>query len=88
MTSSRSAVLIHPNSKLTASDRRWIMTDERRVENVIDITDTLWQLNKYKVIGKIETASECKVPEDCYKLMEWCFRYGAMYMERAIGGRK
>lgn len=64
------------------------MTDERRVENVIDITDTLWQLNKYKVIGKIETASESKVPEDCYKLMEWCFRYGAMYMERAIGGRK
>lgn len=65
-----------------------MMTDERRVENVVNITDTLWQLNKYKLIEQIAYASDQEVPEDCYKLMEWCFRYGAMYMERAIGGER
>lgn len=58
---------------------------DKRTERVVSITDTLWQLNKYKMISQIETASKCEVPEDCYKLMEWCFRFGAMYMERALG---
>ena len=62
-----------------------MMTDERRVENVVSITDTLWQLNKYKLVKQIEKASGQTVPEDCYKFMEWCFRYGAMYMEKALG---
>lgn len=62
-----------------------MMTDERRVENVVNITDTLWQLNKYKLIEQIAYACDQEVPEDCYKLMEWCFRFGAMHMERALG---
>lgn len=62
-----------------------MMTQERRVENVVGITDTLWQLNKYKLLDQIEQASGTKVPEECYELMEWCFRYGAMYMEKALG---
>jgi hypothetical protein len=65
-----------------------MMTDKRRVENVVNITDTLWQLNKYKLIEQIAYASDQEVPEECYPLMEWCFRYGAMYMERAIGGER
>lgn len=64
------------------------MTKERRIENVVGITDTLWQLNRYKLFDQIEKASGTKVPEDCHKLIEWSFRYGAMYMEKAIGGTK
>lgn len=64
------------------------MTDKRRVENVVGITDTLWQLNRYKLLDQIEKASGTKVPEECYELIEWSFRYGAMFMEKAIGGKK
>ena len=62
-----------------------MMSNERRIENVVNITDTLWKLNRNKMINQIESASGCKIPEDCYTFMEWCFRYGAMYMEKALG---
>ena len=62
-----------------------MMTQERKVENVVNITDMLWRLNKYRLMEQIEQASGEEVPEECYKLMEWCFRFGAMWMEKAIG---
>ena len=62
-----------------------MMTDERRIENVVNLTDTLWQLNRYTVIDQLEKASKCKIPEDCYEFMEWVYRYGAMHMEKALG---
>ena len=62
-----------------------MMTDERRTQNLVNITDTLWQLNRYTVIEQIEKASKCKIPEDCYQFMEWTYRFGAMHMERALG---
>lgn len=64
------------------------MTDDRRIENVVNITDTLWQLNRYKLFDVLEKASGTKVPEECYPLVEWSFRYGALFMEKAIGGNK
>lgn len=64
------------------------MTDRRRTENIVNITDTLWKLNKYKLVKEIEQASGQEVPEECYPFMEWCFRYGAMFMEKAIGGAR
>ena len=62
-----------------------MMTQERKIENVVGITDTLWKLRKFELIQQIENASGEEVPEECYKLMEWCFRFGAMWMEKAIG---
>lgn len=64
------------------------MTDERRVENVVNITDTLWQLNRYKLFDYIESKAKTPVPEECYDLIEVSFRCGAAMMEKAIGGRK
>lgn len=64
------------------------MTEERRVENVVNLTDTLWQLNRYKLFDYIEDKSKTSVPEDCYELIEVAFRCGAAVMERAIGGSK
>lgn len=61
------------------------MTDERRVENVVNITDTLWQLNRYKLFDYIAEQSGCEVPEGCYQLIEASFRCGAALMERALG---
>lgn len=62
------------------------MTEERRIDNVVGISDTLWKLNHNKVIKQIEQVSHGEVPEDCYKLIECAFRFGAVMMERAIGG--
>lgn len=62
------------------------MTDKRRTENVINMTGTLWELNKYKLLNQIEERSGAPVPEECYKLIEHSFRVGAAVMERAIGG--
>lgn len=63
------------------------MTNTRRVENIIGISDTLWQLNKSKVIKFIAEESGQEVPEDCYELIERGFRYGAVIMEKAIKRR-
>ncbi len=64
------------------------MTEERRVDNVINITETLWQLNRYKLFDQIARMSGTNVSEDCYPLIEVSFRCGAALMEKAIGGRK
>ena len=61
------------------------MTEERRMENVVNITDTLWQLNRYKLLDYIADQSGSEVPEECYKLIEVSFRTGAALMERALG---
>lgn len=62
-----------------------MMTDERRLENVVNITDTLWQLNRFKLFDQIERMSGTKVPPECYELVEISFRSGAALMERAVG---
>ena len=65
------------------------MTDERRMKNVIDITETLWTLNKPKVLDQLKSLNGgYAVPDDCVKLIEYSFRTGAVYMERTIGRRK
>ena len=65
------------------------MTTERRVENIVQLSDTLWQLNKHRVIGQIEGLSGAPVPEDCYQLIECSFRFGAVLMEKALSkGRR
>lgn len=56
-----------------------------RGENIIAMTDTIWQLNRHKVIDKLEEMSGQKIPEECMKLIEYSFRFGAMYMESANG---
>ena len=64
------------------------MTDNRRIENIVNITDTLWTLNKTRVLGEIATCAKMdEIPQDCHKLVEAAFRFGATYMERAIGRR-
>lgn len=61
------------------------MTEERRIENMVNITDTLWKLNKYRLFEQIETTSGVPVPEDCYELIEVSFRTGAALMGKALG---
>ena len=62
-----------------------MMTDERRVQNVVNITDTLWQLNKYRLMEQIRQMSGTEVPEACHELIEVSFRTGAALMEKALG---
>ena len=62
-----------------------MMSEERRTENVVNITNTLWQLNKYKLMDYIAQSSGREVPEECYELIEVSFRTGAALMERALG---
>lgn len=60
-----------------------------RTENIVNLTETLWTLNKSKVLSQLESLNGGHdVPEDCIKLIEYSFRSGAIYMEKAIGGRK
>lgn len=57
---------------------------DKRVENVVNISDTLWQLNRFNVIAQIEKLSGTSVPEDCMELIECSFRFGAVLMEKAL----
>ena len=57
----------------------------RRKENIMAMTDTIWQLNRHKVIDQLEELSGQKIPEECMKLIEYSFRFGAMRMEDANG---
>lgn len=61
------------------------MNDKRRIENIVGITDTLWQLNKAKRIQSVEELTGQKVPEDCIKFAEFMYRAGAVDMEKALG---
>lgn len=61
------------------------MTEERKVENLVNITDTLWKLNKYRLTEQIEKTSGVKVPEECDALLEMAFRTGAALMAKALG---
>ena len=61
------------------------MNDKRRIENIVEITDTLWQLNKAKRIQSVEETTKQKVPEDCIKFAEFMYRAGALDMEKALG---
>ena len=65
------------------------MADEKRMKNVIDITETLWTLNRPKVLEQLKSLNGGHaVPSDCVKLIEYSFRTGAVYMEKAIGRRQ
>ena len=61
------------------------MTEERRMSNMVNITDTLWKLNKYRLMKQIRKMSGVEVPEDCYDLIEVSFRTGAALMGKALG---
>lgn len=63
------------------------MADAKRIKNVVGISETLWELNKFRVLEQIEAISGAPVPEDCYELIECSFRLGAVLMERALGKR-
>lgn len=64
------------------------MTDKRRIENIVGITDTLWQLNKRVVLDSFEARCGHPVPEECIPLIEQSFRIGAAFMEKAIGRKE
>lgn len=64
------------------------MSNERRIENIVNITDTLWQLNRAKKVEGVEKLTGTKMPKDCMKLAEYFYRAGAVDMERAIGGNR
>lgn len=61
------------------------MADKRRIENIIQLTETIWSVNKNRLIDKIEEMTGGPVPEDCLTLMEFCFRNGCVAMEQTIG---
>lgn len=61
-----------------------MMTEEKRVDNIVNLSDTLWKLNKRRVLEQIEALSGAPVPEECMELIECSFRFGAVLMERAI----
>lgn len=59
-----------------------------RSDTVVGLSETLWKLNKYKTLDKLQELNGGKeIPEDCYTLIEAAFRFGAVFMERAIGNR-
>ena len=59
------------------------MTD-KKMSQVMGISDTLWHLNRQRIIGQIEAYCGHEVPEDCIGLIECSFRFGAVLMESAI----
>lgn len=61
------------------------MTDKRRIENVVQLTDTIWQVNKNKIVAEIEEWTGEPVPEDCMRLIEFCVRRGCVLMEQTVG---
>ena len=61
------------------------MTEKRRVENVVQLTDTIWQVNKNKILKEIEEWTGEPVPEACYSLIEFCIRRGCVLMEQTVG---
>lgn len=61
------------------------MTDNRRIENIVQLTDTIWQVNKNKILKDIEEWTGEPVPEACYKLIEFCVRRGCVLMEQTVG---
>lgn len=61
------------------------MTDKRRIENVVQLTDTIWQVNKNKIVAEIEEWTGEPVPVDCMKLIEFCVRRGCVLMEQTVG---
>ena len=61
------------------------MTDNRRIENIVQLTDTIWQVNKDKILKDIEKWTGEPVPEACYKLIEFCVRRGCVLMEQTVG---
>ena len=61
------------------------MTEKRRVENVVQLTDTIWQVNKNKILKEIEEWTGEPVPEACYGLIEFCIRRGCVLMEQTVG---
>ena len=61
------------------------MSEERKIENIVNITETLWTLNKSKVLKELAVCAKTdEIPEECHRLVEAAFRFGATYMERAI----
>lgn len=61
------------------------MADNRRIENIVQLTDTIWQVNKNKILKDIEEWTGEPVPEACYKLIEFCVRRGCVLMEQTVG---
>ena len=61
------------------------MTNERRIENIIQLTDTIWQVNKNRLIDKLEELTHAPVPDDCLTLIEFSFRNGCVAMEQTLG---
>jgi hypothetical protein len=60
------------------------MTNEERVNNVVKMTETLWNARRYDVLRGIEALDHRPVPEDCEKLIETAFRLGAVNMLRQL----
>lgn len=61
------------------------MTEKRRIENIVQLTDTIWNVNKKSVLDEIEKRTGAPVPEECLSLIEFCFRYGCVKMEQTVG---
>ena len=61
------------------------MTEKRRAENVVQLTDTIWQVNKNKILKEIEEGTGEPVPEACHRLIEFCIRRGCVLMEQTVG---
>lgn len=61
------------------------MTEKRRAENVVQLTDTIWQVNKNKILKEIEEWTGEPVPGACHRLIEFCIRRGCVLMEQTVG---
>lgn len=65
------------------------MTDERRIESRIQMSDTLWFARKHDVIEILEKLSGKAIPEDCTQLIKETFRIAvAMTMNQLDGERR
>lgn len=61
------------------------MKDQRRIDNIVGLSDTLWTLNKWTVLDYFERTCGHPVPDECIPLIEQSFRIGSVMMEKAIG---
>ena len=61
------------------------MTEKRRIENIIQLTETICAVNKNRLIDKLEEMTGAPVPEDCMTLIEFSFRNGCVAMEQTLG---
>ena len=61
------------------------MADKRDFDKIYNLSETIWSVNKYRLIDSVARRTGKPVPEECIPLMAYCFKFGCMAMEQTVG---